>query len=149
VVVAVGGGGLISGIAGYLKGVGRELSVVGCQPANSRVMYESIQVGHQVDIPSDPTLSDGTAGGIESDSLTFPLCRALVDEWALVSEADIAEGVRLSLDEAHQLVEGAGGMTLAAARQVAGKFPGGNLVVVLCGANISAKDLAAILATGC
>jgi threonine dehydratase len=145
VVIAVGGGGLISGIAGYLKGAGRELSIVGCQPANSRVMFESIQAGYQVDIPSDPTLSDGTAGGIEADALTFPLCRALVDEWALVSEEEIAEGVRLSLDEAHQLVEGAGGMTLAAAKQVAGKFPGGNLVVVLCGANISAKDLAAIL----
>ena len=145
VVVAVGGGGLISGIAGYLKGTGRELAIVGCQPTNSRVMFESVRAGHQLNIPSEPTLSDGTAGGIEADALTFPICRALVDEWQLVSEPDIAEGVRLSIDQAHQLVEGAGGMTLAAARQVAGKFPGGNLVVVLCGANISAKDLAAIL----
>ncbi len=145
VVVAVGGGGLIVGIAGYLKSAGRELSVVGCSPVNSRVMYESVRAGHQVDIPSDPTLSDGTAGGVESDAVTFPLCRALVDEWALVSETDIADGVRQAVDVAHQLVEGAGGMTLAAARQVADKYPGGNMVVVLCGANISAALLAEIL----
>jgi len=145
VFVAVGGGGLVSGIAGYLKGVGRELSVVGCSPENSRVMYESVRAGHLLDIPSEPTLSDGTAGGVEADAMTFPLCRALVDDWALVSEAEIVAGVRMAVDDAHQLVEGAGGMTLAAARQLAGKFPGGNIVVVLCGANIAAATLAEIL----
>lgn len=145
VVVAVGGGGLVSGIGGYLKGAGREVSVVGCSPSNSRVMYESVKAGRQVDIPSDPTLSDGTAGGVEAGAVTFPLCRVLVDEWVLVSEADIAGGVRMAVEDTHQLVEGAGGMTLAAAREVAAKYPGGNLVVVLCGANISARDLARVL----
>lgn len=145
VFVSVGGGGLVGGIAGYLKAIGRELTVVGCSPENSRVMYESVRAGHVLDIPSQPTLSDGTAGGVEEDTLTFPLCRALVDEWALVSEADIAAGVRLALDEAHQLVEGAGGVALAAARQLAGRFPGGNLVVVLCGANIDSTTMRAIL----
>ncbi len=145
VFVAVGGGGLVSGIAGYLRGAGRELTVVGCSPENSRVMYESVRAGRLLDIPSEPTLSDGTAGGVEPDAITFPLCRALVDDWSLVSEADIASGVRMAVDDAHQLVEGAGGMTLAAARQNADKFPGGNIVVVLCGANISAAALATIL----
>jgi len=145
VFVAVGGGGLVSGIAGYLKGAGREVAVVGCSPENSRVMYESVKAGRLLDLPSEPTLSDGTAGGVESDAVTFPLCRALVDEWTLVTEADIAAGVRMAVDDAHQLVEGAGGMTLAAARQMAGKFPGGNIVVVLCGANIGSFELAAIL----
>ena len=146
VVVAVGGGGLISGIAGFLKAAGREVAVVGCSPANSRVMYESVKAGHLLDIPSEPTLSDGTAGGIEADSVTFPLCRALVDEWVLVSEEEIVDGMRMSINEAHQLVEGAGGMTLAAAKKVATHYPGGNIVVVLCGANISAEKLASVLA---
>jgi threonine dehydratase len=145
VVVAVGGGGLISGVGGFLKAAGREVSVVGCSPSNSRVMYESVKAGHQVDIPSDETLSDGTAGGVESDSVTFPLCRTLVDEWVLVSEAEIVEGMRIAVNETHQLVEGAGAMTLAAAKKVARSYPGGNMAVVLCGANISADKLASVL----
>ncbi|MEM6806927.1 MAG: pyridoxal-phosphate dependent enzyme, partial [Bacteroidota bacterium] len=71
VFVPVGGGGLISGIAGYLKARKLEVEIVGCQPANSAVMYESIKAGKILDIASLPTLSDGTAGGMEPDSITF------------------------------------------------------------------------------
>ena len=77
--------------------------------------------------------------------MTFPLCRTLVDEWVLVSEDEIVEGMRVAVDETHQLVEGAGAMTLAAARKVARSYPGGHMVVVLCGANISAEKLASII----
>ena len=143
--IAVGGGGLVGGVAGYLKGVGRAAVVVGCSPEKSRVMYESVKAGHILDLPSEPTLSDGTAGGVEADAITFPLCRALIDEWAILSEADIADGIRLAIDQTHQLVEGAAGMALAAARGLAGKYPGGNIVVVLCGGNISGETLKTVL----
>lgn len=143
--VSVGGGGLVAGVAGFLKESGREPVVIGCSPTNSKVMYESVQAGRVLDLPSEPTLSDGTAGGVEADALTFPLCRTLVDRWALVEEPDIAEGIRQAIDDAHQLVEGAGGVALAAARCMAGEFPGGNIVVVLCGANISSATLRQIL----
>jgi len=82
---------------------------------------------------------------VEADAITFPLCRALVDEWALVSEPDIAEAIRLGIDQEHQLIEGSAGVALAAARAMAGKFPGGIIVVVLCGGNISADTLKELL----
>ena len=143
--ISVGGGGLVGGVAGYLKGLGRAGVVVGCSPEKSKVMYESVKAGHILDLPSEPTLSDGTAGGVEADAITFPLCRALIDEWAILTEAEIAAGIRLAIDHAHQLVEGAAGMALAAARGLAGKYPGGNIVVVLCGGNISAETLKSVL----
>ncbi|HEX9166770.1 MAG TPA: threonine/serine dehydratase [Gemmatimonadales bacterium] len=143
--VSVGGGGLIGGIAGYLKAVGRGPIVVGCSPERSKVMHESVRAGRVLELPSDPTLSDGTAGGVEQDAITFPLCRALVDRWALVNEEDIASAMRLAMDQEHQLIEGAAGVALAAARHLASEFPGGNLVVVLCGANAGLKTLREVL----
>ena len=84
------GGGLIAGIAGYLKALNPGVVVVGCLPANSPVMAESIRAGRIVDMESLPTLSDGTAGGIEPQAITFELCRQLVDDYILVSEDEIA-----------------------------------------------------------
>ena len=79
--VPVGGGGLISGIAGYLKAVQPEIEVVGCVPAHSPVMHECVEAGEIVPGTVKPTLSDGTAGGVEAGAITFPLCRDLVDRW--------------------------------------------------------------------
>ena len=74
VLVALGGGGMISGIAGYLKTVFPRAEVIGCSPVHSPVMAKSVQVGQILEMESLPTLSDGTAGGIEKDAITFPLC---------------------------------------------------------------------------
>lgn len=146
VFVSVGGGGLIAGIAGYLRALGRDTRIVGCSPDASKVMYESVRAGRLLELPSAPTLSDGTAGGVEADAITFPLCRALVDEWALVSEPEIADAIRISVGQEHQLIEGSAGVALAAARRHAGQFPGGTIVAVLCGANIDLDTLRRVLA---
>ncbi|MEM8859366.1 MAG: pyridoxal-phosphate dependent enzyme, partial [Chloroflexota bacterium] len=69
--VAVGGGGLISGIGCYLKSVWPRVKIIGCQPENSKVMADSVAAGKILDLTSLPTLSDGTAGGIEPESITF------------------------------------------------------------------------------
>ncbi len=86
VLVPVGGGGLISGIAGYLKSTDKKIQIIGCQPENSAVMYESIKAGEIIEMASSPTVADGTAGGIEPGSLTFDICREAVDDYILVSE---------------------------------------------------------------
>lgn len=145
VVVAVGGGGLVAGIAGYLRAVGHPAAVVGCSPAASPVMYESVQAGRILDLPSEPTLSDGTAGGVEPGAITFPWCRALVDRWHLVAESDIAQAMREAIGRDHQLVEGSAGVALAAARALAGDFRGGRIVVILCGGNPGLATLRRIL----
>lgn len=143
--IAVGGGGLIAGTAAWLKAIRPDLTVVGCSPEASKVMFESVRAGRILDLPSEPTLSDGTAGGVESDAITFPLCRALVDRWQLVSETDIAEAMRVAIDQDSQLIEGAAGVALAAARTMAHEFPGGVIGVVLCGGNVGTATLRRVL----
>lgn len=140
VIVAVGGGGLIAGIAAVLKARAPNVRIVGAQPARSMVMVESIRAGHVVEIPSQPTLSDGTAGGIETDTVTFPLCQTLVDEWITVDENEIAGAVRHAIEVEHMLVEGSAGVAIAALSKLQHRASG-RVVVVLCGANISAARL--------
>jgi threonine dehydratase len=144
VVVAVGGGGLVSGVAAAVRAVHPGVRVIGASPANDAVMVASVAAGHVVSVPTRPTVSDGTAGGIEPGALTLGLCRELVDEWLLVEERDIAEAMRLMIDTHHQLVEGAAGVALAAGLQVAGRT-GQRVAVVSCGANIATDTLMSAL----
>jgi len=150
VLVAVGGGGLIGGIAGYLKAALPAVRIVGALPAHSPVMAESVAAGHIVERASLPTLSDGTAGGIEEGAVTFPVCQTLVDDWILVTEDEIASAMRRFLDEHHQLVEGAAGVALAALERHArdGRPAGERVAVVLCGANIANARLIEVLSGG-
>ena len=143
--VAVGGGGLVSGVASVLKSRNPEIRIVGCQPEASAVMAHSIEAGRIVDEASRPTLSDGTAGGIEQDAITFGLCRNLVDEFVLVSEAEIAAAMRTFIDYEHQLIEGAAGVALAAMLRQEDALAGRKVVVLICGGNLSRDTLKRIL----
>ena len=145
VLAAVGGGGLISGIASYLKTVFGNITVIGCSPAHSPAMQQSIQQGHIVDIESLPTLSDGTAGGLESEAITFPLCQQLVTDYILVSEEEIRQALRLFIETHHMLIEGAAAVALAALLKAAKRFQGKTVAVVLCGANIGLQTLKEVL----
>ena len=153
VFVSVGGGGLIAGIAGYLKHIFPQVRVFGCSPENSQVMAESVRAGRILDLPSLPTLSDGTAGGIEAGSITFPLCRDLVDEYISVSEAEIGANLRQFLSTQHMLIEGsaavavAGFMKTASSKKMVEWLAGKNVVIVLCGANIGLELLKEVLSS--
>jgi threonine dehydratase len=143
--VAVGGGGLVSGVASVLKSANPAVRIIGCQPEASAVMAHSIEAGRIVDEESGPTLSDGTAGGIEQDAVTFGLCRALVDEFVLVSEAEIAAAMRTFIDYEHQLIEGAAGVALAAMLKQKDALAGRSVVVLICGGNVSRDTLRRVL----
>jgi len=145
VVAPIGGGGLIGGIAGYLKAKRPGLTIIGCQPVNSANMYESVKAGEIVDRGSLPTLSDGTAGGIEPGAITFELCRDLVDDYALISEDEIAEAIRTLIDAHSLLVEGAAALSVAALQRDAQHFEGQRVVVILSGARISLDTLRSVL----
>ena len=145
VFVAVGGGGLIAGIGAFLKSVNQAVEVVSCQPEASRVMTESVRAGEILDLPSSPTLSDGTAGGIEAGAVTFDLCRDIVDRWVLVSEEQIAAAMRQFIDTHHMLLEGAAGVAIAGLLKIGEEFRGRNVVVVICGANISRETLKKVI----
>jgi threonine dehydratase len=148
VFVAVGGGGLISGIAAYLKSVSPRTEIVGCWPRNSRVLYESIRAGRILEFPEQQTISDGTAGGIEPGSITFPLTRALIDRHVLVSEREIWRAMRLLLEEERWQVEGAAGVALAGFLRERPAYARRNVAVLLCGRNISPEKAAKIWKMG-
>jgi threonine dehydratase len=143
--VALGGGGLISGIAGHLKASFPKVKVFGCSPENSQVMIQSIKAGKILDLPSLPTLSDGTAGGVEMDSITFKFCRDLVDEYITVTEEEIKESLREFIQIHHMLIEGSAAVAIAACKKEGRQFAGKNVVAVVCGGNISLETLKSIL----
>jgi threonine dehydratase len=143
--IALGGGGLISGIGGYLKAAGHDVRMVACSPANSPVMHESLRAGRILEMESKPTLSDGTAGGVERDSITFDLCRQIVDDSLVVTEEEIRDGVRAIVEHEHVLVEGAAGVAVAGFLQQRERHVDRDVVILLCGANIDAGVLKSIL----
>jgi|SRR3990167_1278846 len=145
VFVPIGGGGLISGIAGYIKSVNKSIKIIGCLPKNSPVMAESIKRGQIIEMETLPTLSDATAGGIEKDAITFAICRQLVDEYVLVTEEEIKSAIISTLKTQHLLIEGASGVALAAIVKCSNKYSGKNVVIILSGANISLQTLKSIL----
>ena len=145
VLVPVGGGGLISGIAGYLKSVDRNIEIVGCQPENSAVMYESIKAGKIIEMESKPTLSDGTAGGIEEGAVTFDICQKLVDDYILITEDEIKEAIILILEKHHLLVEGAAVLSVASYLKIRERFENKNIVLIISGSKISLDTLKEIL----
>jgi threonine dehydratase len=144
VYVAVGGGGLISGIATAVKSASPSTKIIACSPVNSRVMHESVRAGRILDLESQDTLSDGTAGGVDEDSITLSYCRDLVDEWILVDEGEIARSLCAYIDDNHRLAEGSAAVAFAAMEKhaMAGGAEGAPVrVAVACGANIGWRRL--------
>lgn len=147
VIVPVGGGGLISGIATYLKKAVPEVRVVGVQPENSAVMYHSLKAGKILKMVSKPTLADGVAGGIEEGSITFDLCRRYVDKFTLVTEDEIAKAVRLTLEKHHMLIEGSAALPVAAYTRDPTTYRGEKVILVITGCRIDLSTLRKILET--
>ena len=145
VIVSVGGGGLISGIGGYLKQVQPKVQMVACSPKNSCVMYESLNAGRILDLPSKQTLSDSTAGGVEEGSITFDICKEIIDNFVLVTEKDIASGIRTAINDDHQLIEGSAGAAIAALFKRKKTLIGKRVVIIICGGNINSTTLHKVL----
>ncbi|HEY2496799.1 MAG TPA: threonine/serine dehydratase [Candidatus Angelobacter sp.] len=143
--VAVGGGGLIGGIGAYMKWASPETEIVGCWPENSRVLYESIRAGRILDVPEQPTLSESTAGALEPESVTLGVCACVVDRSVLVSEEEILDAMQKVRALKGWTIEGAAGVAVAAFLKEASNYPGKNVVVVICGANVSEKVLSRLV----
>lgn len=148
VLVPVGGGGLMAGMAGYLKRINEKIEVIGCQPARSPVMAESVKAGKIIEMESKPTLSDGTAGGIEPGSITFPLCRDYVDDFIIASELEIKHAMRLLLEKHYMVVEGAAALAVACFIKEKERFKDKNVVLVLTGKKVSTDIIKQILCEG-
>jgi len=136
-IVPVGGGGLIAGIAGWLKKAGRAVDVYGAEPLNSAVMAASMAAGKIVEVSERETIADAVAGGLESGCMTFPLCRALVDGIIVVEESLIKKAMILILERHQRMVEGAGALALAGLMNDSVRLAGREVVLVVSGGNIA------------
>ena len=141
VFIAVGGGGLVAGVGSVLKTHNPNIRVYGCQPQASAIMAKSVEAGRILDLASDPTLSDGTAGGIEAEAITFDLCHQLVDEFVLVSEPQIAAAMRQYIAAFDEAIEGAAGVALAAMLVRQDVVKDQKVAVIICGGNVSQQVL--------
>ena len=145
VLIPVGGGGLASGIAAYLKSVEPTIETIGCQPKASAVMYESVKAGKIVEMKNLPTLSDATAGGIEEGSITFDLCRRYIDRYELVSEDEIASAIRFIHSHEDMVIEGGAALPVAVMLRRPPELEGKNVVLVITGSKIDEVVLDGIL----
>jgi threonine dehydratase len=127
---------LISGIAGHMKRAAPAAEIVGCSPANSQVMIQSVRAGRILDLPSLPTISDATAGGVEPGAITFDLCRKLVDTYVTVTEDEIVSAIA-EFRRAHDMpIEGAAGVALASCLKISERLAGLTVVVIISGGNV-------------
>ena len=146
ILACIGGGGMIGGIAGWYNTFNPSTQIIGCLPENAPEMLLSIKQGKVValDQPME-TLSDGSAGGLEENSITFSICQELIKEFALVSENEIANAIQLIVNKHHKIIEGAAGVAVGAFINMAKQLQGKQVVIVICGCNISTEKLTTIL----
>lgn len=136
VFVAVGGGGMVSGIGAALRRLNPSVEIIGCWPANAPTLQKSLEAGRIIEMDEAHTLSDGTAGGIEPGSITFPLCQRLLTRTVLVSEEQIKAAMRDIASGERWIIEGAAGVAVAGMQKLAPQYQGKRVAVVLCGRNI-------------
>lgn len=136
ILVSVGGGGLISGIAAWVKSIRKDVKIIGCLPENSPAMFDSVKAGRIIASTITPTLSDGTAGGIQKGAMTLELCKNLVDDWVLVSEEEIKDAMKRVFETQRLVIEGAAGVAVAGFLKSCSNFEGKTAAIVICGGNI-------------
>jgi threonine dehydratase len=144
VVVPVGGGGLLGGIAALLRRVAPRVRIVGAQSVRTAAMARSLRAGRVVDIPNEPTLADGLAGGIAPEALAVG--RVALDDIVTVEEDDIARAIALLHRTDGVTAEGSGAAAPAAVLSGAARLGAGPVVVVVSGGNIDRERLEDVLA---
>ena len=138
VFVAIGGGGLISGVASYIKAVRPEVKVIGVQMCDSDAMTRSIAAKERVTLADVGLFSDGTAVKLVGEE-TFRLTRALVDSFMLVDTDAVCAAIKDVFVDTRSIVEPAGAMAVAAIKQYVAehKARGETYAAILCGANMN------------
>lgn len=146
VAVPVGGGGLVSGMATFLKAAAPHARVVGVEVESNLVFRTALARGRIVSIPVGPTIADGLSGNLEPDSLTWEIVRTRVDEMTWAAEREVRGAIRELAAHEHLVAEGAGAVAVAAL--LAGRIaaPGRRIAAVISGGNIDLDTLRSALA---
>ena len=148
VIVPIGGGGLIGGIATAIKEQKPETRIVGVQAAGAATVAEALDKGEPVVLDSVDTIADGVATG-QIGKNTLPLIQKYVDEVVTVTDPEIASAVMLLLERAKTMVEGAGATSIAAILERRIEYdPGETIVPVLSGGNIDLNLLSTVIRRG-
>jgi threonine dehydratase len=147
VVVPIGGGGLISGIACALKSLRPNVRVIGVQAARMPSMQSALRAHKPVTIDSNTTIADGIAVR-RSGEITVPMVEKYVDEIVLAEEEEIASGILTLLEREKTLAEGAGAAAVAALLHHKTTLRGEKTVALVCGGNIDVSLLARIIQRG-
>ncbi|HKG23945.1 MAG TPA: threonine/serine dehydratase [Blastocatellia bacterium] len=135
IIVPVGGGGLIAGVAIAAKALNPDIKIYGAEPAASPTMREAFKAGRIIEIREEETIADGLAGNIEPGSITFPIARELVDDILPVSEHSIRAAIRRAAREDHLMIEGAAAVALAALGEA--RIQHEKIGVIISGRNIT------------
>jgi len=144
VLVPIGGGGLISGIAIAVKAVAPHIEVIGVEVEASSPFSSARAAGRIVEIAVGDTIADGLGGNVDPETITWPIIRDLVDRFVVVPEPALRQAVRDLLEEEHLVAEGAGAAAAAAAAGLAG-IEGRRAAVLVTGANIDLPRLVSLL----
>ncbi|NMM78213.1 threonine ammonia-lyase, biosynthetic [Acidovorax sp. SRB_14] len=138
VFVAIGGGGLISGVANYIKAVRPDIKVIGVQMNDSDAMVQSVAAGHRVTLPDVGLFSDGTAVKLVGEE-TFRIARGLVDDYMTVDTDAVCAAIKDIFVDTRSIVEPAGALAVAAIKQYVAqhKTKGETYAAILCGANMN------------
>jgi threonine dehydratase len=146
ILVPVGGGGLIGGIALYLKSKKPAIKVIGVEPVGADAMDRSLRAGNIVTLDRVSTIADGLAASAPG-KLTFELAQRYVDEMVLVEETEMLRAIRLLFEWEHLLAEPAGAAGLAALLYHHRPVPNERVVVVLSGGNVTDEVMLRALKT--
>ena len=138
VFVAIGGGGLVSGVAAYIKAVRPEIKVIGVQMNDSDAMLQSVHANKRVNLADVGLFSDGTAVKLVGEE-TFRLARELVDDFMTVDTDAVCAAIKDVFVDTRSIVEPAGAMAVAAIKQYVTqhKTRGETYAAILCGANMN------------
>ena len=136
--VPIGGGGLIAGIAVYVKSLHPDVRIIGVEPEDSAAMHDSIEAGEPVTLDHVGIFADGVAVRRVGDE-TFRLCREYVDEIITVDTDHICAAIQDVFEDTRSIVEPAGGLAIAGAKKyiVDNNIEGQNIVAICCGANVN------------
>jgi threonine dehydratase len=145
IVVPVGGGGLLAGIAIAASAVGPEADVIGVEVEASHPFAASLAAGRIVEVEVGPTIADGLAGNMDPDNIAFPVVQALVGRMVIVGEQELRAAVRELARHEHLVAEGAGAAGVAAVGAGVVASPSRTTAVIVSGANINLDLLAQIL----
>jgi threonine dehydratase len=138
VFVPIGGGGLISGVASYIKAVRPEIKVIGVQTTDSDAMLRSVRAGKRVTLNDVGLFSDGTAVKLVGEE-TFRITRALVDDFVVVDTDEVCAAIKDVFQDTRSILEPAGALGVAAIKRYVAqhKLKGRTLIAITCGANMN------------